>query len=135
MKKLSLIAALALGGLVACSTIAMAQDASANKDAKKGGKRGMPSLEQQMERLTTQLSLTDDQKPKVEAVLKDSQKKRQELFSDQSTDRDARRTKMQAILDEQNKKMKEILKPDQWEKYTKWQDEMKQKKGGKKKTE
>ena len=49
MKKLSLIAALALGGLLACSTIAMAQDASANKDGKKGGKGGRMSIEQQME--------------------------------------------------------------------------------------
>ena len=54
MKKLSLIAALAIGGLVACSTLATAQD-STNNVPKKGGKRGMPTVEQQMERMTTAL--------------------------------------------------------------------------------
>jgi periplasmic protein CpxP/Spy len=123
MKKLSLIAALVLGGLVAFSTVAMAQDA--NKDAKKSGKRGMPTVEQQMERLTKALSLTDEQKPKVEALLKDTQKKYQELAPED------RREKGRAIREEQNKKMKEILTPEQMEKYTKLQEEMK--KGGKKK--
>ena len=133
MKKLSLIAALALGGLLACSTIAMAQDASANKDAKKGGKRGFQSIEQQMERLTKELTLTDEQKPKVEAVLKESQKKRQEIFADTSMDRQQMREKMRPIMEEQNKKLKEILTPDQMEKYTKMQDEMKKKAGAAKK--
>jgi Skp family chaperone for outer membrane proteins len=123
MKKLSLIVALALGGLLAFSTIGMAQDAT--KDAKKGGKRGVPTVEQQMERLTKALSLTDEQKPKVEALLKDSAKQMQALAPDE------RREKGRAIRDEQNKKMKEILKPEQVEKYTKMQEEMK--KGGKKK--
>lgn len=134
MKKLSLIAALALGGLLACSTLANAQDTSANKDATKGGKKGGPTVEQQMERLTTDLTLTDEQKPKVKAVLEDSWKKRQAISSDTSLDRQQMREKMQPIRDEQNKKMKEILTPDQMEKYTKIQDEMR-KKGGKKKTE
>ena len=132
MKKLSLIAALALGTLVVCSTVAMAQDT--NAAPKKGGKRGFPSVEQQMERLTTELSLTDEQKPKVEAVLKDSQKKRQDLFSDQSMDRQERRDKMTALREEQTKKLKEILTPDQMDKYTKMMEEMKQK-GRKKQTD
>jgi hypothetical protein len=54
MSKLSLIAALALGGLMACSTLATAQDAP-----KQGGKKGF-SVDQQMERLTEQLTLTDE---------------------------------------------------------------------------
>jgi Spy/CpxP family protein refolding chaperone len=131
MKKLSLIAALALGGLLACSTVAMAQDTNATP--KKGGKRGFPTVEQQMERMTTALSLTDEQKPKVEAVIKDSSKKRQDLFSDTSMDRQERREKMQAISEEQTKKMKDILTPDQMEKYTQMQAQMK--KGGKKKSD
>ncbi len=132
MKKLSLIAALALSGLLAFSTIAMAQDADAKKDAKKGGKRGFPSVEQQVERMAKDLSLTDEQKPKVKAVLEDVNKKRQEL---RGTPREEQREKRQAIMDEQNKKLKEILTPDQLEKYKKMQEEMKKKYGGKKKTE
>jgi periplasmic protein CpxP/Spy len=127
MSKLSLVAALALGGLMACSTLATAQDA--NKDAKKGGRKQF-TVEQQMERMTTQLSLTDEQKPKVKPVLEASSKKMQEIRNDTSLDQQARRDKMRPIMEEENKKMKEILTADQFTKY----QEMNQrgKKGGKK---
>jgi len=127
MKKLSLVAALALGGLLVCSTIAMAQDAGGKKSGK-----GRMSVEQRMEKLSTDLKLTDEQKPKVKAVLEESQKAMQGL---RDVPQDERRTKMQSIMQDQNKKMKEILTPDQMEKYTKMQDEMKKKGGGKKKSE
>jgi Spy/CpxP family protein refolding chaperone len=120
---------MALGGLVACSTLATAQDSTPAPDAKKGGKRGPLTIEQQMERLAP-LKLTDEQKPKVEAVLKESTKKRQEIFSDSNVDRSQMREKMQPIMEEQNKKMKAILTDDQ---YTKYQEMMRRgKKGGKK---
>jgi protein CpxP len=123
MSKLSLIAALALGGLVACSTLATAQNAPGGK----GGKKGY-TVEQQMERLTEQLTLTDAQKPKVKAVLEEQQKKMQELRSE--TDQDTRRTKMQDLRKETEKKMKEILNEDQFKKY----QEMSQRRGKKKQT-
>ncbi|MCX6890005.1 MAG: hypothetical protein WCL11_00235 [Verrucomicrobiota bacterium] len=121
MKKLSLIAALALGGLLACSTIANAQDAT-----KKSGK-GRQTLEQRMEAMSTQLSLTAEQKPKVEAVLKDTEAKMKAVPQDE------RRAKMPEIMAEQGKKIKEILTPEQLEKYTKMQDARKN--GKKKKSE
>jgi len=66
MSRLSLIAAMALGGLLACSTLVTAQD-STNAPARRG--KGGFSVEQRLERMTTQLDLTDAQKPKVKAVL------------------------------------------------------------------
>ena len=78
MKKLSLIAALALGGLLAFSTIAMAQDTDAKKDSKKGGKNRY-SVEQRLERMSTDLKLTDEQKPKVKTVLEETSKGMQGL--------------------------------------------------------
>ena len=81
MSKLSLMAALALGGLMACSTLVTAQDAP--KDAPKGGKKGF-TVEQQMERMTDQLTLTDEQKPKVKAVLEETSKKMQPIRADSS---------------------------------------------------
>jgi periplasmic protein CpxP/Spy len=120
MKKLSLIVAVALGGLVACS-IATAQEAG--KDAAKKGRRG-PTIEQ----LTTQLDLTAEQKPKVQAVLDDTAKKTQDL-----TQEERRGEKGQAIRKEQTAKMKAILTDEQFKKY----QEMGQrgKKGGGKKAE
>jgi protein CpxP len=130
MSKLSLIAALALGGLMACSTLATAADTTADTTtppAKKGGKKGM-TAEQRLEAMTTQLTLTDEQKPKVKAVLDDSSKAMQEIRNDTSLDQQARRDKMQPIMDKQNTAMKAILTPEQ---YTKYQ-EMNQRKGKKK---
>ena len=129
MKRLSLITAMALGGLVACSTLASAQDSTTTPDAKKGGKRGPQTIEQQMERLAP-LNLTAEQKPKVEAVLKESSKKRQEIFSDSSIDRSQMREKMQPIMEEQNKKLKAILTEDQYKQY---QELTARGRGGKKK--
>ena len=66
LAKLSLIAAMVLGGLLACGNIASAQDNGTN--AAPGGKKGKRvTVEQRMERFTTELKLTDDQKPKVKA--------------------------------------------------------------------
>ena len=114
MSRISLIAAMALGGLVACSTLATAQDA--NPDAKKG-KRTPPTIEQQMDRLNTALTLTDEQKPKVKAVLEEQQKAMQKIREDSSLEQDARRTKMQDLRKEMNTKMKGILTEEQYKKY------------------
>ncbi len=129
MNRISLIAAVALGGLVAFSTLATAQEAS--QDTKKSGKRGFPTIEQQMERLSTQLNLTDEQKPKVKTVLEDQQKKMQELRSDSSLDQEARREKFQALRKETEKKMKGILTEEQFQKYKEMGPRM-GKKGGNK---
>jgi len=119
INKLSVITGMALGGLVACSNMALAQD------QKPGGGRGRgPSVEQRMERMTEELKLTDEQKPKVKAVLEASQKKRQELFTDSSVPREERREKMQGLMEEENKKLKEILTADQYTKYEKMRQEM-----------
>ena len=128
INKLSVIAGLTLGGLVACSNLAMAQD------QKPGGGRRGPTVEQQMERMTEELKLTDEQKPKVKAVLEDSHKKRQELIGDTSVSREDRRPKMRAIMDNEDKKLKEILTADQYAKHEKMREEMRAGgKGGKKK--
>ena len=118
MRKLSLVAALALGGLIACSTLVNAQDAP-----KKSGKKGF-SVEQRLDAMSTQLSLTDDQKPKVKTVLEDTAKKMKDLAPED------RQTKGREIRDEQTAKLKAILTPEQFTKY----QEMSQrgKKGGKK---
>ena len=83
-----------------------------------------------MTRFTEELSLTDEQKPKIKAALEESQKKRQEIFADSSLSREQRMEKMRPITEEQDKKFKEILKPDQYAKYEKLRDEMRRNRGG-----
>lgn len=120
INKLGVMAAIALGGLLACSTMAMAQDA---KDGKKKDGKGGFSVEQRLDRMTERLSLTDEQKPKVKAVLEESAKKMQDV------PREERREKMPAIREEENTKIKAILTPEQTEKWEKMRSEFR-KKGG-----
>lgn len=129
--KFGLIAALAVGGLLFCTNLSSAQNAD-------GKKKGF-SPQARVERLSTELNLTEEQKTKVLAVFEEDSKKYQALREDSSTPREQRREKMAAIREESDKKLKTILKPDQWEKYQKQMEEMKKKagerKGGKKKAE
>src|ERR1035437_6305200 len=80
-----------------------------------GGQRGRggPSIEM----LTTNLSLTADQIPKVKAVLDEQRQKMGELRNE--TDQQVRRTKMQALRTDTTAKMKEILTAEQFAKYEK----------------
>jgi len=125
INKFSVMTGLVLGGLMAFSSMAVAQD------QKPGGGRRGPSVEQRMDRMTEELKLTDAQKPKVKAVLEATAKKGQELRGDTSVPREERREKMQAIMEQENKQLKEILTPDQYTKYEKIRAEMRG--GGKKK--
>ena len=110
--RLGLMAAMALGSLVVFANVASAQDAKESK----GGKRSMPSVQERMDRLNDELKLTDDQKPKVKAVLEETDKKRQEL---RDLPQDERREKARGLMEDQNKKMKDILTADQYAKYEK----------------
>jgi periplasmic protein CpxP/Spy len=124
MNKFSAVAVLTLGGLLAGSTLATAQEAKPGQD--KGGKRG-PGIEQQLERMTTDLKLTDAQKPKVKAVLEKSMEQRQAI---RDLPQDQRREKMRAAMEEQQKKMKEILTPEQLEKWQKQREDMRRNQPG-----
>ena len=117
INRLGLVAMVAVGFL--CCGLASAQEGKEGK-----GKRAMPSVQERLDRMTTELSLTEDQKPKIKAAMEAADKKRQELFADSSVQGDQRREKVRAIMDEQDKKFKEILKPDQYEKWEKLRAQM-----------
>jgi len=123
INRLSIIAALAVGSLLACTTLASAQDA---QPGKKG--RGA-SVEQRVERLSKDLNLTDEQKTKVTALLQEENTKMRDLRGDTSLDQQQRADKRRELRQDTVKKMKETLKPDQFEKYQKLQQEMRQRRG------
>lgn len=134
MKKLGLLAILALGGLLLCSTAAIAQDtnnAGAGKDGKQG-KRGFPTIEERMDRLTKELNLTADQKPKVKTALEEQRK---ELQGVRDLSQDERREKFRSSQQELDKKLKAILTPEQYQKYESMPRGPGGKKGGKKKSD
>ncbi len=116
------MAALAAGALLAGSSSLLAQDSPQTPPAggaQGGGMRGRgPNLEQ----LTKALELTDDQKPKVKAVLDETTEKIGEVrkdpgFADLS--REDKMAKMKPIRDAMTAKMKAILTAEQFAKYEK----------------
>jgi periplasmic protein CpxP/Spy len=120
--KTLIVAALCVGSLFVCDKALLAQDASTNTPpagAPPGG--GMRGRGLNFDRVATQLALTEDQKPKVKAVLDDMQQKLRDLRNDpdfSSLSQDDRRAKMKAIRDDVTAKLKDILTPDQ---FAKWQ--------------
>ena len=75
---------------------------------------GRMSLDDQLKSLTTRLTLTDEQTPKVKAVLEEQIKVRQAA---RDLPPEERRAKAKALREETTKKMKEILTPEQFKKY------------------
>ena len=109
-----ILAALALGSLLCCSTLVFAQ--STNSPAR--GERRQ-TVQQRVDKMASELKLNDEQKTKVTALLESGAKKRQELRADTSLSRDERREKSRAFMKEQDKKLKEILTKDQFEQWQK----------------
>jgi periplasmic protein CpxP/Spy len=120
----TLMAMLAVGGLLAFSPMLHAADtnapavppANSPTNARAGRMLG-PNLDQ----LAKDLNLTDDQKAKVKPVLEDQQQKRRQLFQDMrdgKVERSDMRTKMQAIQDDTDKQLKDAgLTQDQIDKF------------------
>lgn len=111
MKK-SLITALTLGALIAFSPLSQAQER----------KRG-PDAAEQLKQLSETLALTAEQKPKIEALLKEQAEKMRALFADSNTPREDARKKMTDMRTEFTGKIKAVLTKEQGEKYDKWAQE------------
>jgi Spy/CpxP family protein refolding chaperone len=118
LKQMTLIAALALGSLLTIGTTVNAQDTTMTAPAATPPARPARGGRQlTIEQLTTALTLTDDQKPKVQALLDDQTKQITDLRADTSVAAADRRTKMQAIRADFTTKLNAILTPDQQAKF------------------
>jgi Spy/CpxP family protein refolding chaperone len=128
MKSYTLLPALICGVIVAITPALRAQDAPAAAPAaspaaapEKGQHKGGDIVA----RLTTDLSLTDDQQTKVKAIVADSHTKMQAIKGDTTLTDDQKKAKGKDIRDAQTAAIKAILTPDQATKYDalqqKWQ--------------
>lgn len=120
MHKVRLMAAFAAGVLLALSPALRAEDAKPGQ----GPRAGM--MKERFARMAEELKLTDEQKPKVEAVLKEQAEKMRAL---KDATPDERRTEGKALREEGAKKLKEILTPEQYEKFLKLRESGPQKRG------
>lgn len=110
---IGLLGALMTGALLSCTSIASAQTTNAPARTER-----RMTVQQRVDKMASELKLTDEQKTKITALLQDDAKKRKELRADTSGDRKERREKNRALMQEQTKQMKEILTADQ---FAQWQ--------------
>lgn len=107
----------ALCSAALCSTPMLAQ----------GGGGMRMSADERVAAIDKAVTLTDDQKPKVKAILEADQKKMQELFAAQDPDM---RTKMTQIRTDENTQIKALLTDDQKTKYDAYVASMPRRGGG-----
>ncbi len=131
LTKISLIAALIAGALVAYAPAGHTQDATAGKDAPKpegrpggpggpGGPQRGEMAKERLNKIAEELKLTDEQKTKVEAAMKAQQEKmRGSREANANSTPEERREKAKVAAEEMSKKMKEILTPEQFAKWDK----------------
>ena len=125
--RISLIAAIIVGVLLAYSPAARAQDGEKKKDAPKregrpggpGGERGADFMKERLDKMSEELKLNEEQKKKTEAALKEQMEKMRGLRQDSSLSNEQKREKFTAAREALDKEMKKILTADQFAKYEK----------------
>lgn len=114
MKK-SLLFAIALGAVLALGPAAQAQEKK---------REGRQTVEERLKQLTEALKLTDEQKTKLEPILKEEGEKLRAIFGDANASREDKGKKMQEARKDIAAKVKAVLTPEQAEKYEKLQAEI-----------
>ena len=109
LSNLSLIAAVALAGWLACCATASAQNASTNAPA--AGKHA--KLKHHLQTIATELNLTADQKQQIKPILKDEAQKLKALRAESGLSRAQKRAQFKAIRQDFVAKVKPILTPEQ----------------------
>ena len=72
---------------------------------------------ERLKHLSEVLNLTDDQKAKVAAILKDDQEKGQAIRNDSSLSREDRRAKMMDLMKDSQTRIRALLTPEQQQKF------------------
>ena len=120
MHKVSLLAALAAGALIAFTPTLRAEDKPARPERpeRPGGGPGGPGQRGDMlKKMAEELSLTDDQKAKLQEVFKAQREAMKDLSPEE------RREKMKESREATNAKVKAILTAEQYAKWEKIRDE------------
>ncbi|MFZ1919061.1 MAG: hypothetical protein WAU58_15915 [Terriglobales bacterium] len=85
--------------------------------------RHMPSVDDQLDNLSSKLNLTDAQKPKIKAILQDERDQMKQVMDNTSGSREESRAKMREIHEKSAAKMRGILNAEQQAKFDKMQAE------------
>jgi len=88
-----------------------------------GGRRGMPSADDQLKHLSTMLNLSDDQQAKLKPILEDQHKQMQQLWNDNLMSRQDRFSKMRELRENADTQIKGVLNDDQQKKFDQMREE------------
>ncbi|HKW30571.1 MAG TPA: hypothetical protein VJT54_14640 [Verrucomicrobiae bacterium] len=132
LTKMTLITALALGGLLTMSPALRADDATNTPPAAPpaGGPPpgdrgpGMRGRGPNFDMIAQRLNLTDDQKPKVKEILDGQRQQMRDLFQNQDMSREDRMAKMKTVREDTDAKLKAVLTSDQFEQWQKMESRM-----------
>jgi periplasmic protein CpxP/Spy len=83
----------------------------------------MPSVDDQLNRLSSKLNLTGEQKTQIKPILQDQQDQVAQLMSNNSGSREETRAKMRDIHEKSNAKIRAVLTDDQKAQFDKMQSE------------
>jgi Spy/CpxP family protein refolding chaperone len=129
LKISTLLPSLICGLVTAISPALLAQDApAATSPAASPAASPAPDAAKQrvdpLERLTTALTLTDDQKAKIKPILDARQEKMKALKGDTTLTDEQKQAKRKEIFDAGNADIKALLTPDQVKKFEDLQQKM-----------
>ena len=118
-----------------CSVTTRAQDAATQESrAQAQTENGMHHEQRagQLERLTKELNLTDEQKTQVKPILDEQSKQMRATQEDTSLSQDQKREKMKQIHQTTHSQINDILTPEQQKKFAAFKEQQKEhREGGK----
>ncbi len=87
------------------------------------GRRGMPSVDDQVKHLTKKLNLSSDQQAKLKPILEDQRKQMEAVHNDSSLSREDRMSKMQGLRKSSDDQIRSVLSEDQQKNFDKMRAE------------
>jgi Spy/CpxP family protein refolding chaperone len=117
MNKHILSLTIALAGACTLSLSAVAQDAKPAAGGAPGGHHGMPNPEERVNRMKTELGLTDEQSAKLLTIYQKAGESLKALHEDTATPQDQKRPKMEELMKSTRDEVLAVLTPEQKEKF------------------
>jgi len=118
----SLVCALLAVAMACCGTALYAQQDNMGQGGPPAGHHMQMTPDQQLQRMTKTLNLSDDQQQKIKPLLENQSQQMQSLRQDTTMSREDRMAKMQQIRQSTNEQIKEILNPDQQKQFEQMQN-------------
>jgi periplasmic protein CpxP/Spy len=123
-KRMCSLALSAVFGLGVAVAAPLAQDQPA--ETSKSAARHHADPQEQLNRLSKKLNLTDDQQKQILPVLTARQEQMHGIWSDNSLSREDRQAKMRAIRDDSDAKIRAVLTDSQKQTYDQMQQQMRE---------